>query len=341
MIAKIALAAVALILCYAAFVVVINRLAKPGERDLPVVRDSPLPAASNTLSLVTWNLGYAGLGEESDFISDGGKSLRPPNAATVQKNLRGIVETLTTLAPDVFLLQEVAEPSFVNFGTDLRGAVMRTLTGRASSFRTDTVTKAVPRPLRVALGTMIVSGREITSATLHPLPLEDSYGFGFLRKLYGLHAARIPTGDGNKAWVVINIHLAAFDDNAEVRYAQLERTIAVARREYEAGNYVVLGGDWNLVLAKTAFHHNTDEKFLFWIYDFPRQLLPDGWTIAADPAIPSVRTNHQPYMAGDNFTTIIDGYLLSPNIAVESVRTLDLGFKYSDHQPVQLTARAK
>jgi hypothetical protein len=33
----------------------------------------------------------------------------------------------------------------------------------------------------------------------------------------------------------------------------------------------------------------------------------------------------------------IDGFLVSPNVDVASVKTLDLGFEYSDHNPVLLT----
>ena len=33
--------------------------------------------ANDTISLLTWNLGYAGLGAEMDFFYDGGKMVRP------------------------------------------------------------------------------------------------------------------------------------------------------------------------------------------------------------------------------------------------------------------------
>ena len=38
-----------------------------------------------------------------------------------------------------------------------------------------------------------------------------------------------------------------------------------------------------------------------------------------------------------NYTTIIDGFIVSPNITVEEVRGLDLGFAITDHQPVIAT----
>ena len=34
---------------------------------------------------------------------------------------------------------------------------------------------------------------------------------------------------------------------------------------------------------------------------------------------------------------VIDGFLISPNVTVESVQTVDEGFENSDHNPVLLT----
>jgi hypothetical protein len=116
--------------------------------------------------------------------------------------------------------------------------------------------------------------------------------------------------------------------------------LAWAQREYESGRHVVLGGDWNLQLADTNFPHTTEERFLFWLFPFPHEALPEGWRIAADASIPSVRTNHKPYVAGENYVTTIDGYIVSPNVAVEAVNGLDLGFANTDHQPVHLRVRA-
>ena len=34
---------------------------------------------------------------------------------------------------------------------------------------------------------------------------------------------------------------------------------------------------------------------------------------------------------------MIDGFILSPNVTLESVETLDLGFANSDHNPVRIS----
>ena len=43
-----------------------------------------------------------------------------------------------------------------------------------------------------------------------------------------------------------------------------------------------------------------------------------------------------PYVQGTTLTTLIDYYLLSPNIQPLYVATSDMDFEYSDHQPVVL-----
>jgi hypothetical protein len=96
-----------------------------------------------------------------------------------------------------------------------------------------------------------------------------------------------------------------------------------------------------LQIAEINFPHTTDERFLFWLFPFPQDALPEGWRIAADATIPSVRTNHQPYVPGENYVTTIDGYIVSPNVDVVDVHGYDLGFEHTDHQPVSLRVQAR
>ena len=147
-----------------------------------------------------------------------------------------------------------------------------------------------------------------------------------------MHILRIADG---RQWVIINIHLSTFDTpEDDVRRQQVIALLDFARNEYARGNYVVIGGDWNLRLVENSFPNTTEERFKFWIRDFPQDLVPDGWRWAIDPAIPTVRTAYQPYVEGENFVLNIDGFLVSPNVGIQAVRGMDLEFMYSDHQPV-------
>ena len=137
--------------------------------------------------------------------------------------------------------------------------------------------------------------------------------------------------------VLINIHLSAFDDGTlrEQQSAFIRQQILAL---YEQGHYVVIGGDWNMVLpgvARDAFgSFTTPEQDLAWLKTLPDGFTPEGWTWAVDRTVPSVRTNEQPFREGENLRTVIDGFLLSPNVQLEDVRGVDLRFAHSDHQPV-------
>ncbi|NWG92105.1 MAG: hypothetical protein HXY21_06300 [Parvularculaceae bacterium] len=164
------------------------------------------------------------------------------------------------------------------------------------------------------------------------LPLEPGLILGLSRRLYHMHVVRLPAQGGD--WTVVNVHLSAFDEGANVRIAQLRAVLAFARAEYEKGARVVIGGDWNYEFHRPDRPTTTDEKYLFWVHPFPYAELPEGWSVAIDRETPSVRTNERPYRKGENFTTIIDGFIVSPNVRTLGVKTRDLDFEFSDHQPV-------
>ena len=69
--------------------------------------------------------------------------------------------------------------------------------------------------------------------------------------------------------------------------------------------------------------------------------LPDepGWLFVSDNRVPSCRLLNQPYDPADTANTqyyVIDGFIISPNVQLEMVETLNLGFTNSDHNPVHL-----
>lgn len=297
-------------------------------------------AAPDTLNITIWNLGYGGLGADSDFVSDGGENYLPPSRRAVRANVDAIVGTLGVEAPetDVFIFQEIARGGLVNYWIDLKGRIDNALQTRQQAFFADFKTRLMPWPLRMEHGQAIYSDFTIASSDVVALPAEDTSIFGVKRR-YASLLTRLPMQGGGE-WVIVSVHLAAFDEDAAVRTRQLRELLAWAEREYQAGNRVVIGGDWNFQLGETNFPHATDERFLFWLFPFPRDALGEGWRIGADLTVPSVRTNHQPYVAGENYVTSIDGFVVSPNVAIESVAGIDLGFEHTDHQPVRLRARA-
>lgn len=332
------LAAVAIAIYVAAFLM-INHGVEAKTADIERAPATDLQQAGEVIDVLTWNLGYAGLGAGSDFVADGGTSFFPPSREAAKTNVHGIVDVLRGQRDaDVILLEELASRSPVNYWVNLRKAVDRVFPDRDRIFFADFKTRLMPFPLRMSHGQGIYARRAVAGVEVVPLPAEDDGIFG-VRRRYAATVARMPMAGGGE-WVVASVHLAAFDEDALVRTEQMRQLLAWADGEYRAGRHVVLGGDWNLQLVETNFPHTTEERFLFWLYPFPRQDLPQGWQIVADASIASVRTNERAYRRGENYTTVIDGFIVSPNVVAESVRGFDLDFQHSDHQPVRGRFRA-
>ena len=295
------------------------------------------PPANEPFYVMVWNIGYAGLGEESDFKADGGEMLRPPGKDVVKKNLAGIEGVLRQTQPDVVLMQELAGPGFLTMGVDVLGGVKAALPDDSMFFSSDIHTKMFPGflSLKHGLGTFLRVAHGPTQIVR--ITEEPGTIMGFIKRRYHVQVTELDVS--GQPWVLINVHLSAFDEGANTRMTQVREVLDLADSYYKQGKAVAVGGDWNMRLTPTDFPYTADESAQFWIHDFPWDELGDGWKLAVDPSVPSVRTNEQTYKAGVNYTTIIDGLLVSPNVVVESAKGVDLGFKYTDHQPVIFSLR--
>ena len=131
-------------------------------------------APGDSVSILTWNVGYAGLGEESDFFMDGGKQVRAPSKAIVEKNMDGIVSTVKELDADFTFLQEIeADPSTRSYGIE-EAERMRTETGLDTAHARNYKCAFVPYPIppigKVSSGIMTLSTAPIASAERIALP---------------------------------------------------------------------------------------------------------------------------------------------------------------------------
>ena len=75
-----------------------------------------------------------------------------------------------------------------------------------------------------------------------------------------------------------------------------------------------------------------------WLVQLPEEFLDTDYKWAVDPTTWTVRDNDHPY-DDTSFMTIIDGFLVSPNIEIVNVKGHDLAFKHSDHNPVTVELR--
>jgi endonuclease/exonuclease/phosphatase family metal-dependent hydrolase len=321
-----------------AAVMVVNRAAIPKSGPLEVNAVGQSRSADRRLIVFDWNLGYAGLGADAEFAPDGGATYLPgADRNRARRNLDGIKRTISATPADVYTFQEVTRRSGLNANLPMWAEIAALKPAADKVFALDVLTRMVPPPFRLEHGLAVVSGVRIGVAEAVALPLERSYWLGFIRKMHALLVVRLPIHGEWREWVVVNLHLAAYDAKGETRRKQILEALKFANGEFEKGHAVVLAGDWNMLLTPSRWPHTTDTNHLDWAEDFPRELLPDGWQLVFDPDRPTVRQLDKPYRPAENFVAVIDGFVVSPNVQVESVKTLNVGFAYSDHEPVIAT----
>ncbi len=112
-------------------------------------------------------------------------------------------------------------------------------------------------------------------------------------------------------------------------------------KEYQSGNYVVAGGDWNMCPPGIQ---NRIENFVFDNNNFrviDENIFPPEWKWIFKNNYPTNRKLKTSYDQKTTPVTIIDFFLISPNIENISIQNIDLGFEHSDHNPVKAKFRLK
>jgi len=291
------------------------------------------------LKLMTWNLGYAGMGAEADFFLDGGRSVLAKDRPTVLTHVASFINVLEQHPQDIYLLQEVDAPSRKSYYVDEFGAITGALSGywysAALNFNVWFLPYPFTRPIgRVRSGLLSLGKYRLAEAARYQLPGSFPWPVSAFHLERCALLWRLPREDG-KEWVVINVHLEAWDAGGSLRRKELAflRDLAVA--EYQRGSYVIVGGDWNATLPGVRpDRFPSERKADRYAVAMPPGLFPSGWSWGVDAARPSNRSAEAPYHPGKNYLTVIDGFLVSPNAQVVSVETLPLGFRDSDHEPV-------
>lgn len=302
--------------------------------------NADLPIISGEFSILNWNLGYAGLGKDSDFYMDGGEMISPPSKAIVETNLAGIRKVLSENKSDFHIFQELSEPDMLTLGVNVLKGVRQELADYSMFYSSDFRTSFIPTKWALRHGLGVFNRVEIKSTNLIRLSNEPTRLGGVIRRQYHIIATEFEHRDKTQ-WVLLNIHLSAFDEAGNIRLKQLNELIKIADSYYQSGKHVIVGGDWNIQLSDVEFPSTTKEEFLFWRTQLPIKKILPGWEIIVDETVPTMRSNERPYSKGENFTSIIDGYMISPNVELVSVKTLDTNFEFTDHQPVFARFRVK
>ena len=316
---------------------------------------------SPTLSFLNWNIGFAGMGEKSNFFYDSnqsfffsdGKMVRSPKPF-VDANLKGIIDFIRLNPSDFILLQEVDRSSKRSYYRDQHNLISAELNRYSQHFAYNYQVARVIVPLfnpwnvlgKVASGLSSYSRFNPISSNRYQYPGKYNWPAYLFHLDRCMSVQWYPTTEvSGKELVVINTHNSAYD-KGHLKPKEMAYMKAFLLAEYEKGNYVVVGGDWNQnppgvsndqmsiaagILPDPSRHPSQiDEKFM-----------PENWQWVFDPLVPTSRSLVDVLDYGKTTVSLIDYYLVSPNIEVKEVKGLNLKFQYSDHNPVIMKIRLK
>ena len=294
--------------------------------------------AGESIRVLTFNTGYAGLDKSQDFFMDGGSGVSPTGGrAKVEENLAGILAAIQEANAQIVLLQEVDQSSARTNRID-ETAYYQQNTGLNAAYAVNYQCGFVPFPLppigAVKSGVLTLSAYQPAQAQRQSLPVPFKWPIRVANLKRCLLVERIPVADSGRELVLINLHLEAYDDG-EGKAAQTCQLLDFIHQEYEKGNYVIAGGDFNQTFEGVQrFGGSWEGKWTPGV--FTEDELPQGVRLVYDPSLPTCRSLDQAYTGDrDNHVFyLIDGFLVTDNVQVEEVHTVDLDCAYSDHNPM-------
>lgn len=312
---------------------------------LPVsakVDESVLLSTGERHSIVTWNLGFGAYSDDYSFFMDGGTESRAFSREAVLENIGGAIEALDALDADFMLLQEIDTDATRSYHVDESELLLNAFPGHSSVFAQNYDSAYLFYPIlephgASKAGQMTFSRSNLESAVRRSLPIESGImKFFDLDRCYSV--SRIPTNDG-KTLCLYNLHLSAYTSDGSIANEQLQLLLADMLGEYQSGNYVIAGGDFNKdLLGDSSEIFGVSGENYTWAQPLPADLIPNGLALVSslDPEnpVPSCRNADRPYVPGEDFVLTVDGFIVSDNVEVLSARVADESFAHSDHNPV-------
>ena len=299
----------------------------------------------------TWNIGYCGLDAAQDFFMDGGKIVNPASKEQVKDNLNHITSFAKELDSDIYLFQEAderAKRSFKINEVEHLEKSMNELHPFQSAFAYNFHVPYIPYPMPTLgttyAGILTLSQFQADEAQRIAFPSSFKWPVSAFNLKRCLLVERIPVENSDKELILINLHLEAYDDGGG-RALQTKMLSELMQKEYEKGNYIIAGGDFNSTLPSVD-----PDKYPLLETDYfnpariDASVFPEGFQFITDDSEPSTRLLNKPYDPKDKEHTqfyVLDGFILSPNISCEEVKTDNLEYQWSDHNPVSIQVYLK
>lgn len=342
---KLVLILLALVLAYFVSVIVIATVKdyKPQMQDSLHVNEghNSFLFPDEDLSIISWNIGYCGLGKEMDFFYEGGKNMGP-SKDLYQQYVNTVFKMVSAMdSVDFVLLQEVDFNARRTFHDHQDSVLMKALSTFSNVSALNYNVPYIPFPIFNPMG-YVLSGMMSFSRFIPESASRVSYpgSYEWPMKVFFLDRCFITMRfdlENAKELLLINTHNSAYSDAEDIRKVEMQFLKSFLIDWYSRGHYVLAGGDWNSnPPGFDSLDIQSGDKVHSAGVSVSCDYLPDGWQWVWDPSTPTNRNVTTPYEKGKTSTTIIDYYLCSPNIQVNKVKTINAGFTVSDHNPVYL-----
>lgn len=303
----------------------------------PALKSSATNTIPQRLKIMTWNIGYAGLGDNMSFFMDGGKDVRDTRERT-ETNLRNIIETIRTQNPDILLLQEVDVNSHRTYHTNEVQRLQEEFPEYHIYFASNLKSWFIPTPIREPIGeahsgVVIMTKFKADLAIRHQYPAKHSWPARMFHLKKCLLETHFTLPD-SRTLIVGNTHCSAYDDGS-MRIQEIKHINNILSAQ--KGSSFIIGGDWNQYpKGYTPSDKELNDKN-FIVQPLPSDELEKIGKFTYDPSLHTARYLDKAYDKEVSTRTLIDYFFHSEDIIIENISTLDMDFRHSDHNPVIAT----
>lgn len=315
----------------------------PDHQELSVAAPvENLATTGESIKVASWNMGFGAYVKDYSFFMDGGNESRVRSKEDVYNNIGAMAKILQDIGADIMMLQELDVDATRSYHVDETALLMNEMTDYSAVFAQNYDSAYLFYPLTQPhgaskAGMLTLSRYRIISALRRSLPVETGITKFFdLDRCYSISRISVENG---KTLCLYNIHLSAYTSDGTIVIEQMERLMEDIAGEYAAGNYIVVGGDFNkdLLNDSSQIFGVSGEEYT-WAQPLPFEMIPEGFSLVSsldkNNPVPSCRNADKPYVEGESFVLMVDGFIVSDNIKVNDCRVWDAGFEYSDHNPV-------
>ena len=313
---------------------------------------------------MTYNIGFGAYTPDFTFFMDGGTQSWAASKESVIDCTNGDIALIKEHKVDFPLIQEVDFDSTRSYHVDQAQMIRDGLDGYSSTQAVNYHSAFLFYPITQPHGSsnsslLTLSDAQIQSALRRSLPISTGVSkLVDLDRCYCINRVKVENG---KELVIFNVHLSAYGTNGNLQSQQLSMLFGDMQDEYDKGNYVICGGDFNhdfLGDSKDVFNDTYEEQS--WAAAFPDEMIPQHFSKVTDYAsgitTPSCRNCDVPYTANHSepydpatdgpydsecFTLIVDGFIVSDNVETTYVDVINNEFTFSDHNPVKMKFKLK